>query len=59
MPIVIKGAGDGEAIFDGNGNFALFDVSAADYTYFEGLTFRNTDIAICAGHAVHRRRRKG
>ena len=48
-PIVIKGAGDGEAIFDGDGNFALFDVKAADYTYFEGLTFRNTDIAIWAG----------
>jgi hypothetical protein len=49
QPIVIKGAGDGEAIFDGAGNFALFDVKAADYTYFEGLTFRNTDIAIWAG----------
>ena len=48
-PIVIKGAGDGEAIFDGAGNFALFDVKAADYTYFEGLTFRNTDYAILAG----------
>ncbi len=48
-PIVIKGAGDGEAIFDGAGNFNLFDVKAADYTYFEGLTFRNTDIAIWAG----------
>ena len=40
MPIAIKAAGDGEAIFDGDGNFALFDVKAADYTYFEGLTFR-------------------
>jgi hypothetical protein len=30
-PIVIKGAGDGAAIFDGAGNFALFDVRAADY----------------------------
>jgi hypothetical protein len=49
QPIVIKGAGDGAAVFDGNGNFALFDVKAADYTYFEGLTFRNTDIAIWAG----------
>jgi hypothetical protein len=48
-PIVIKAAGDGPAIFDGNGNFALFDVKAADYTYFEGLTFRNTDIAIWSG----------
>ena len=34
-PIVIKGAGDGPAIFDGASNFALFDVRAADYTYFE------------------------
>jgi hypothetical protein len=48
-PIVIKSAGDGEAVFDGAGNFALFDVKAADYTYFEGLTFRNADIAIWAG----------
>lgn len=48
-PIVIKGAGDGEAIFDGAGNFTLFDIRAADYTYFEGLTFRNTDVAINAG----------
>jgi len=48
-PIVIKGAGDGEVVFDGNGNFALFDVKAADYNYFEGITFRNADIAIWAG----------
>ena len=48
-PIAIKAAGDGEVIFDGNGNFALFDVRAADYTYFEGITFRNTDYAILAG----------
>ena len=31
------------------GNFALFDTKAADYNYFEGLTFRNSDIAIWAG----------
>ena len=48
-PIAIKAAGDGEVIFDGAGNFALFDVRAADYTYFEGLTFRNAEIAILAG----------
>src|SRR4051812_7580902 len=48
-PIAIKGAGDGEVIFDGAGNFALFDVKAADYNYFEGITFRNADIAIWAG----------
>jgi hypothetical protein len=49
MPIVIKAAGDGDAVFDGNGNFALFDVRAADYTYFEGITFRNAEFAILAG----------
>jgi hypothetical protein len=49
MPIAIKAAGDGPAIFDGAGNFALFDVKAADYTYFEGLTFRNAEVAIAAG----------
>lgn len=48
-PIVIKAAGDGEAIFDGNDNFRLFDVMAADYNYFEGLTIRNTEIAFYAG----------
>jgi hypothetical protein len=49
MPISIKAAGDGAVIFDGAGNYALFDVRAADYTYFEGLTFRNTEIGILAG----------
>jgi hypothetical protein len=48
-PIVIKAAGDGEVIFDGNGNFNLFNVKAANYNYFEGITIRNTDIAIWAG----------
>ena len=48
-PIVIKAAGDGEVIVDGRGNFNLFNVKAADYTYFEGITFRNTQIAIWAG----------
>lgn len=48
-PIVIKAAGDGEVIFDGSGNFALFNVMAADYTYFEGITFRNAEFAIWAG----------
>jgi hypothetical protein len=48
-PIAIKSAGDGEAIFDGNGAFNLFNVKAGNYTYFEGLTIRNTEIAIWAG----------
>jgi len=48
-PIVIKAAGDGEVIFDGGGNFNLFNVKGANYNYFEGLTFKNTQIAIWAG----------
>jgi hypothetical protein len=48
-PVVIKGAGDGEAIIDGDGGPALFDVRVADYHYFEGLTIRNTEKAFMAG----------
>ena len=48
-PIVIKAAGDGDVIFDGHGNFNLFNLERADYNYFEGLTFRNTEIAILGG----------
>jgi hypothetical protein len=48
-PIVIRAAGDGEVIFDGDGCHRLFDVMAADYHIFEGLTIRNTDIAFFAG----------
>jgi hypothetical protein len=48
-PIVIKSAGDGEVIFDGDGAYNLFNVMAADHHYFEGLTFRNTDLVFQAG----------
>jgi hypothetical protein len=48
-PITIRAAGDGEAIFDGAGNHKLFDVMATAHHIFEGLTFRNTDIAMFAG----------
>lgn len=48
-PIVIRAAGDGEPIFDGDGAHRLFDVMAADYHIFEGLTIRNTDVAFFAG----------
>ena len=46
---MIKAAGDGEPIFDGDGAYNLFNVLAANYNYFEGLTFRNTDLAFQAG----------
>ena len=48
-PITIKAAGDGEAIFDGGGNHKLFDVMATAHHIFDGLTFRNTEIAFMAG----------
>jgi hypothetical protein len=49
QPIVIKGAGDGEAIFDGDGCQTLFNLLAANYNYFEGITIRNTNVAFLAG----------
>jgi len=48
-PIVIKAAGDGDVIFDGDGAYNLFNVLAANYNYFEGLTIRNTDLAFWGG----------
>lgn len=48
-PITIKGAGDGEAIFDGGGNSRLFDIQASAHHIFEGLTFRNTEVALFGG----------
>lgn len=48
-PIAIVAAGDGEVIFDGDGNTLLFNLMSAQYHYFEGITFRNTDTAMEAG----------
>ena len=48
-PITIKAAGDGQVVFDGAGNHRLFDVMASAHHIFDGLTFRNTDVAIFAG----------
>jgi hypothetical protein len=48
-PITIKAAGDGEVVFDGAGNHRLFDVMASAHHIFDGLTIRNTDVAIFAG----------
>jgi hypothetical protein len=48
-PITIMAAGDGEVIFDGAGNHTLFNVMATSHHLFDGLTFRNTDVAVLAG----------
>ncbi len=48
-PITIKAAGDGEVVFDGADNHILFDVIGTSHHIFDGLTFRNTDVAMLAG----------
>ena len=48
-PIVIQDAGDGEVVFDGDGNHVLFNLMAANYTYFKGVTVRNTDVGFLLG----------
>jgi hypothetical protein len=48
-PIVIKAAGDGEVVFDGDGNQNLFNLMAANFNYFEGITVRNTNVAFLLG----------
>lgn len=48
-PIVIQAAGDGEVVFDGAGNAVLFDLTAADHHYVEGITVRNTEVAFLLG----------
>lgn len=49
QPIVIKAAGDGEVVFDGDGCQNLFNLLAANYNYFEGITIRNTNVAFLVG----------
>lgn len=48
-PIVIKAAGDGEVIFDGAGCQTFFNLMGANYNYFEGITFRNANVAFLLG----------
>ncbi len=49
QPIIIRGAGDGEVVLDGDGVYRLFDVIYADHTHIEGLTIRNCEVGIMAG----------
>ncbi len=48
-PVIFKAAGDGEVIFDGDGNMGIFEVSAGHHIWIDGLTFRNAQSAIIAG----------
>ncbi len=48
-PISIIAAGDGKVNFDSKGNYNIFNLLAADYHYFEGITITNTDIGFLTG----------
>ena len=48
-PIVIKAAGDGEVVFDGDGNYNLFNLLGGSYITFDGITVRNTEVAFLVG----------
>ena len=48
-PIVIRSAGDGEVIFDGDGCDNLFNLMGGNYNYFDGITVRNTNVAFKLG----------
>lgn len=48
-PIVIKSAGDGEVVFDGDGNDTLFNLQAANYHYFDGINIRNSNVGFLLG----------
>jgi hypothetical protein len=48
-PIVIRAAGDGEVIFDGDGCDNLFNLMGGNYNYFDGITVRNTQVAFKLG----------
>jgi hypothetical protein len=48
-PVVFKAAGDGEVVFDGSGNYAIFQLAATDHIRLDGLIFRNAQCALLAG----------
>jgi hypothetical protein len=48
-PIVIKAAGDGDVVFDGDGNQNLFNLMGGNYNTFDGITVRNTEVAFMLG----------
>ena len=40
-PIIIRGAGDGEAVFEGDGKGMIFCARKADYTWLENITLKS------------------
>ena len=52
LPIALVGAGDGEAIFDGQGGSKIIDGYALHDLMFEDLTFRNAQWALTFNEAA-------
>ncbi len=52
LPIVLTGAGDGEAIFDGKGGTKIIDGYALHDLMFENLTFRNAQWGLTFNEAA-------
>lgn len=48
-PLVIRGAGDGEAVLDGTGALRLIDCEGSAHLHLEGLTLRGADHLVYAG----------
>jgi hypothetical protein len=50
-PVLFTPAGDGDVIFDGSGNYAIFQVAATRHLWIDGLTFRNAHCGLFAGQS--------
>ncbi len=48
-PIRVKAAGDGEVVFDGDGSYALFELTGSGNIWFDGITIRNTHCGFIGG----------
>jgi hypothetical protein len=51
-PITIQGAGDGQAVLDGQGSYMLLDVQNSQHLILDGLTLKGADFAVYAGGSL-------
>ncbi len=49
IPLKIMAAEGENVVLDGDGSYALFEVTGADHMWIDGFTFKNTHCAIVAG----------
>ena len=52
-PITIRG--EGRPVFDGVGNYKIFDVQGSEHLVIEGLHFKNASFAVYKGEQTVRR----